>query len=89
MTENEVEEFADDNMPLNCEVRRIVEISNVYHSDNHKHVSFFAEKEEMTNSWMIVCQVEGYQASEYWDDWFKEKEFADKFAKDCAKNYIE
>lgn len=89
VTEAEADDIAEESMPLECEFRRIVEITEVYPAKNNPNVSFFAEKDETTNMWMIVAQAVGFPASECHDDWFSCRGFAENFAKEMAENYTE
>ena len=54
-----------------------------YISKSNPKLEFFVEQ-TFQNSYMIVSQVKGYDATEAHDDWFKYQEDAEEIAQQLA-----
>ena len=54
-----------------------------YISKSNPELEFFVEK-TFQNSYMVVSQVEGYDATEAHDDWFFNKQDAEEIAQQLA-----
>jgi len=66
---------------------------NKHESTTQKGLFFWAEKvnseyDNLPICYMVVSQVEGFPASEAWDDWFACKSDADEISRKLAKGEL-
>lgn len=59
-----------------------------YESISQPGAYYWAEKtiDKLNDHWAVISKVEGYPATEAWDDWFMREEDADDIARRLAND---